>query len=161
MGKMDTGKNFESEVRKSLKDTDCFWFRIQDTNDVSRFVKQAIAEKQPGDFMMIKAGIPVLIECKTSKRETSFPLYYNTKRAIPKHQVEAALEVREHGGQSFFLIRKDKPRNKRCFAVKPEDIEELYKTTKKSVKWAEIERVSVELPAISNPLRWDLTPILI
>ena len=161
MGKMDTGKNFEAEVRKSLKDTDCFWFRIQDTNDVSRFVKQAIAEKQPGDFMMIKAGVPVLIECKTSKRETSFPLYYNTKRAIPKHQVEAALEVREHGGQSFFLIRNDKPRNKRCFAVKPEDIEELYKTTKKSVKWAEIEQVSVELPAISNPLRWDLTPILI
>ena len=49
--KGSTGKNFETEIRRSLKDkrTQCFWFRIQDTNDVSRFVKQAIAEKQPGD----------------------------------------------------------------------------------------------------------------
>ena len=44
--KGSTGKNFETEIRRSLKDkrTKCFWFRIQDTNDVSRFVKQAIAE---------------------------------------------------------------------------------------------------------------------
>jgi len=161
MGKVDTGKNFESEVRKSLNDVDCFWFRIQDTNDVSRFVKQAIAEKQPGDFMMIKSGVPVLIECKTSKRETSFPLYYNKKRAIPIHQVDAALEVREHGGESYFLLRRDKPRHKRCFAVKPQDIKDFYDTPKKSVKWVEIEKVATELPAISKPLRWDLRPILI
>ena len=38
----NTGKNFENEIRKSLKGADCWWFRIQDTNDVSKFVKQAI-----------------------------------------------------------------------------------------------------------------------
>ena len=35
-----TGKNFEWEIRKSLDDAGCWWFRIQDTNDVSRFVKK-------------------------------------------------------------------------------------------------------------------------
>ena len=43
-------KNFEAEVRASLKKVKCFWFRIQDTNDVSRFVRKAVAEKQPADF---------------------------------------------------------------------------------------------------------------
>ncbi len=41
---MDTGKGFENEIRQSLKKVKCFWFRIQDTNDVSRFVDKAIAE---------------------------------------------------------------------------------------------------------------------
>ena len=43
----NTGKNFENEIRKSLEKADIWWFRIQDTNDVSRFVKKAVAEKQP------------------------------------------------------------------------------------------------------------------
>ena len=43
----NTGKNFENEISRSLKSGGQFWFRIQDTNDVSRFVKQAVAEKQP------------------------------------------------------------------------------------------------------------------
>ena len=44
------GKNFESEIRRSLKSSKhIWWFRIQDTNDINRFVKQAVAEKQPAD----------------------------------------------------------------------------------------------------------------
>ena len=35
----NTGKNFENEVRRSLKAGKQFWFRIQDTNDVSKFVE--------------------------------------------------------------------------------------------------------------------------
>ena len=49
----NTGKNFENEIRRSLKGAKCFWFRIQDTNDVSRYVKKAVAEKQPGDFFAV------------------------------------------------------------------------------------------------------------
>ena len=76
----NTGKNFENEIRRSLKGAKCFWFRIQDTNDVSRFIKQAIAEKQPGDFMAVYRSKAFLIECKTSRNLTSFPLYYGTTR---------------------------------------------------------------------------------
>jgi hypothetical protein len=53
----NTGKNFENEIRRSLKACDCWWFRIQDTNDVSRFVKQAVAEKQPADFMILVLNV--------------------------------------------------------------------------------------------------------
>ena len=57
----NTGKNFENEIRRSLKKGGQFWFRIQDTNDVSRFVNKAVAEKQPGDFMAVYRGRAVLI----------------------------------------------------------------------------------------------------
>jgi hypothetical protein len=63
----NTGKNFENEIRKSLTGADCWWFRIQDTNDVSKYVKKAIAEKQPADFMAVFRSRPILIECKTWK----------------------------------------------------------------------------------------------
>ena len=57
----NTGKNFENEIRRSLKGADCWWFRIQDTNDVSRFVKQAVAEKQPADlWLFIVVGLSLL-----------------------------------------------------------------------------------------------------
>ena len=161
MAKIDTGKNFESEIRKSLKKVNCFWFRIQDTNDVSRFVKIAIAEKQPADFMAVCKGIPILIECKTSKRETSFPLYYSRTRAIPIHQVEAAKKMEKNGGKAFFLLRKDKPRAKRVFAVNYRVIEKFYKNKRKSVKWEQIEKEAIELSSFSNPLRWHLEPILL
>ena len=70
----NTGKNFENEVRRSLKAGKQFWFRIQDTNDVSKIVKKAVAEKQPADFMAVYRGKPVLIECKTSRNLTAFTL---------------------------------------------------------------------------------------
>ena len=125
-----TGKNFEWEIRKSLDDISCWWFRIQDTNDVSRFVKKAIAEKQPGDFFAVKDGIPILIECKT-------------------------------GGQAWFFIRKDIPRNKRVFALTPYQLDAIYcDATKKSVKWDVIETIGIELPRLSKPVRYDLTELL-
>ena len=71
----NTGKNFENEIRRSLKGAKCFWFRIQDTNDVSRYVKKAVAEKQPGDFFAVYRSVPILIECKTTRNLTAFPLY--------------------------------------------------------------------------------------
>ena len=122
-----TGKNFEWEIRKSLDDISCWWFRIQDTNDVSRFVKKAIAEKQPGDFFAVKDGTPILIECKTSRNKTSFPLFYNKNRAIPEHQIKYAKDLVKEGGQAWFFIRKDIPRNKRVFALTPQKLDESDK----------------------------------
>ena len=89
----NTGKNFENEIRRSLKACDCWWFRIQDTNDVSRFVKQAVAEKQPADFMAVCRSRPVLLECKTTRNLTSFPLYYGATRSIPSHQIKLARQA--------------------------------------------------------------------
>ena len=77
MGKKDTGKNFEAEIRRSLRSSKhIWWFRIQDTNDINRFVKVAVAEKQPADFFTVYRSRPIMIEAKTSRNLTSFPLYY-------------------------------------------------------------------------------------
>tara|TARA_R110000824_G_scaffold206523_3_gene391651 strand:+ start:1293 stop:1793 length:501 start_codon:yes stop_codon:yes gene_type:complete len=156
---MDTGKKFEAEIRASLKDANCFWFRIQDTNDVSRFVNQAVAEKQPGDFLAVYEGRPILIECKTSRRTKSFPLYYGGTPSIPPHQIDFGLEMEASGGHSIFLLRKDEPRNKRVWAIRPDGIIQLYhKSKKKSIPWDEIEKhpLSFEIQRLSSPVRWDL-----
>ena len=76
--KGDTGKNFESEIRRSLKSSKhIWWFRIQDTNDVSRFVKMAVAEKQPADFFSVYKGRPIMLEAKTSRSLVSLALFYS------------------------------------------------------------------------------------
>ena len=156
-----TGKNFEWEIRKSLKDAGWWWFRIQDTNDVSRFVKKAISEKQPGDFFAVESGIPILIECKTSRNKTSFPLYYNKNAAVPEHQRQYALDLVKAGGKAWFFIRKDEPRNKRAFAVTPHQMQLLYdRANRKSVKWSVIETLGIELPRLSKPVRYDLSILL-
>jgi penicillin-binding protein-related factor A (putative recombinase) len=156
---MDTGKKFEAEIRASLKDANCFWFRIQDTNDVSRFVNQAVAEKQPGDFLAVYEGMPILIECKTSRRTKSFPLFYGKTPSIPLHQIEGGIEMEASGGLSLFLLRRDEPRKKRVWAVRPDGIIQLHHISKKkSVSWDEIEKhpLSFEIQRLSSPVRWDL-----
>ena len=58
-------RTFESEIRRSLKSSKhIWWFRIQDTNDVNRFIKQAVAEKQPADFFSVYRGRPIMVEAK-------------------------------------------------------------------------------------------------
>jgi len=156
-----TGKNFEWEIRKSLDTAGWWWFRIQDTNDVSRFVKKAISEKQPGDFFAVQNGIPILIECKTSRNKTSFPLYYNKKAAVPEHQRQYALDLEKAGGKAWFFIRKDEPRNKRVFALRPDQMALIYDDAKrKSVKWNVIETLGTELKRLSKPVRYDLSILL-
>ena len=69
-----TGKNFEWEIRKSLDSAKWWWFRIQDTNDVSRFVKQAIAEKQPGDFFAVSVRVFLsLLNVRQAEIKLLFP----------------------------------------------------------------------------------------
>ena len=103
--KRDTGKNFESEIRRSLKSSKhIWWFRIQDTNDVNRFIKQAVAEKQPADFFSVYRGRPIMVEAKTSRNLTSFPLYYGSGRAIAKHQIDEGVKLERKGGLSVCLL---------------------------------------------------------
>jgi len=106
--------------------------------------------------MSIYQGMAVLIECKTSKRETSFPLFYRDTRSIPEHQVEAARKVEQHGGRAFFLIRHDQLRNKQVYAMTWRQINNLYKGKRKSVKWEHIRRRAIPVKRLKAPLRWDL-----
>ena len=105
--KRDTGKNFENEIRKSLQGSKhIWWFRIQDTNDINRFVKIAVAEKQPADFFSVYRGRPIMVEAKTSRNLTSFPLYYSNTPAIAKHQIEAGIKLERAGGYISHLNTK-------------------------------------------------------
>jgi|TARA_R100001460_G_scaffold17289_1_gene37334 penicillin-binding protein-related factor A (putative recombinase) len=127
---------------------------------VSRFVKQAIAEKQPGDFFAVYRMRPILIECKTTRNLTSFPLYYGSNRSIPTHQVKMALKAQQHGAVSLILIRRDEPRNKRVWAVTPEQVDYLYKKKDgKSIKWSWFQGNAIELRRLKNPIRWNLNEL--
>ena len=159
MGKKDTGKNFENEIRRSLKSSKhIWWFRIQDTNDINRFVKVAVAEKQPADFFTVYRGRPIMLEAKTSRNLTSFPLYYGSGRAIAKHQIEEGIKLERKGGVSLILIRREEYRNKKVYAITPSQARYLYskKITKKSIKWKWFDEHAYIVVRLKAPLRWNL-----
>ena len=159
MARKDTGKNFENEIRRSLKSSRyIWWFRIQDTNDINRFVKIAVAEKQPADFFTVYRGRPIMVEAKTSRNLTSFPLFYGATRAIAPHQVKEGERLVRAGGMSFILIRREEYRNKKCYAITPAQAKYLYSRAygKKSVKWKWFEDHAHQVERLKAPLRWNL-----
>ena len=159
MGRKDTGKNFENEIRRSLKGSKhIWWFRIQDTNDINRFVKIAVAEKQPADFFSVYRGRPIMLEAKTSRNLTSFPLYYSSTPAIAKHQISAGLKLERMGGISLILIRREEFRNKKCYAISAQQAKDLYrnKNNKKSIKWSWFDENAYIVDRLMAPLRWNL-----
>jgi len=157
--KRDTGKNFENEIRKSLQGSKhIWWFRIQDTNDINRFVKIAVAEKQPADFFSVYRGRPIMVEAKTSRNLSSFPLYYSNTPAIAKHQIEAGLKLERAGGISLILIRREEYRNKKVYAISAQQAKDLYRNrnNKKSIKWSWFEENAYLVERLKAPLRWNL-----
>ena len=159
MGRKDTGKNFENEIRRSLKGSrHIWWFRIQDTNDINRFVKIAVAEKQPADFFTVYRGTPIMLEAKTSRNLTSFPLYYGNNPAIAKHQIREGAKLERAGGLSFILIRREESRNKKTYAITPNQAKYLYSKSydKKSVKWSWFDEHAYIVERLKAPLRWNL-----
>ena len=159
MGRKDTGKNFENEIRRSLKSSrHIWWFRIQDTNDINRFVKIAVAEKQPADFFTVYRSRPIMLEAKTSQNLTSFPLYYGNTPAIAKHQIAEGAKLERAGGLSFILIRREEYRNKKTYAVTPSQAKYLYSKAynKKSVKWKWFDEHCLQVDRLKAPLRWNL-----
>ena len=105
--------------------------------------------------------MPILIECKTSRNKTSFPLYYNKKAAVPEHQIQYGIDIVKEGGCAWFFIRKDIARNKRVFALTPSQMHMVYDNAdRKSVKWNVIETLGIELPRLSKPVRYDLSILL-
>ena len=47
-----------------------------------------------------------MVEAKTSRNLSSFPLYYSNTPAIAKHQIDAGI-IRRAGGVSLILIRRE------------------------------------------------------
>ena len=159
MGRKDTGKNFENEIRRSLKSSrHIWWFRIQDTNDINRFVKQAVAEKQPADFFTVYRSRPIMLEAKTSRNLTSFPLYYGSGRSIAKHQITEGEQLVRKGGISLILIRREEYRNKKTYAITPTQAKYLYSKAydKKSVKWSWFDEHAFIVDRLKAPLRWNI-----
>jgi recombination protein U len=159
MGRKDTGKNFENEIRRSLTGSKhIWWFRIQDTNDINRFIKIAVAEKQPADFFSVYRGRPIMLEAKTSRNLTSFPLYYSSTPAIAKHQISAGVKLEKMGGISLILIRREEFRNKKCYAISAQQAKDLYsnKGNKKSIKWSWFDENAYIVDRLKAPLRWNL-----
>lgn len=159
MGRKDTGKNFENEIRRSLKGSKhIWWFRIQDTNDINRFVKVAVAEKQPADFFSVYRGKPIMVEAKTSRNLSSFPLYYSNTPSIAKHQIDAGIRLERAGGVSLILIRREEFRNKKVYAISAQQAKDLYrnKDNKKSIKWSWFEENAYLVERLKAPLRWNL-----
>jgi len=159
MGRKDTGKNFENEIRRSLKGSKhIWWFRIQDTNDINRFVKIAVAEKQPADFFSVYRGKPIMVEAKTSRNLSSFPLYYSNTPSIAKHQIDAGIRLERAGGVSLILIRREEFRNKKVYAISAQQAKDLYrnKDNKKSIKWSWFDENAYIVDRLKAPLRWNL-----
>ena len=160
--KGDTGKNFESEIRRSLKSSKhIWWFRIQDTNDVSRFVKMAVAEKQPADFFSVYKGRPIMLEAKTSRSLTSFPLYYGSGRSIAEHQISEGEELVKRGGMALILIRREEFRNKKAWAITPAQAKYWYskKWKRRSVNWEWMDKYGIPIERLKAPLRWNIQKV--
>ena len=88
---------------------------------------------------------------------TAFPLYHGGKRSIPSHQVKLGIQAQRHGALSLILIRRDEPRNKRVWAITPEQADYLYsKKDGKSVKWSWFQGNAVELRRLKSPVRYHM-----
>ena len=99
-----------------------------------------------------------MLEAKTSRNLTSFPLYYGNTPAIAKHQVREGERLVRAGGMSFILIRREEFRNKKCYAITPSQAKYLYSKAydKKSVKWKWFEDHAQQVERLKAPLRWNL-----
>ena len=99
-----------------------------------------------------------MLEAKTSRSRTAFPLYYGSGRSIATHQIDYALKLKKHGGIALILIRSEQPRNKKAWAITPAQAKYWYskKWTAKSVKWAWIEKHGKPIQRMKAPLRWNI-----
>ena len=62
----------------------------------------------------------------------------------------------------MILVRREEPRNKRCFALMPSQAKYLYNEygkKRKSVPWSWFEENTTELDRLAKPVRWNLTKL--
>ena len=99
-----------------------------------------------------------MVEAKTSRSLTSFPLYYGSGSSIAPHQIKAGEDLVRQGGISLILIQREEFRNKKVWAITPAQAKYWYskKWKGKSVKWSWIEKHGISVDRLKAPLRWNL-----
>ena len=76
-----------------------------------------------------------------------------------RRSLKAGKIMERHGGLSFFLIRRDEPRNKTCYAVTPSQVEHMYRSfgkSRKSVPWKWLDENCTKVERLAKPIRWHL-----
>ena len=58
-----------------------------------------------------------MLEAKTSRNLTSFPLFYGATPAIAKHQIREGERLTRAGGLSLILIRREEYGNKKTYEI--------------------------------------------
>ena len=151
---------FELDIKQSLQRIKelyprFYYKRIYDTQAFMKVTPLAIALKQPSDFMAVFEGHPWFIECKSSHNTTSYGFGF-----VQDHQVDELMEIARAGGNSFLLINdRSKKRNFKCYAIRVDKFkrlrDEYLAFERKSIKWVELARNSVELPRISGGFKLE------
>jgi len=106
------------------------------------------------DFYAIWNGIPVAIECKATRTESSFPF-----NRVEKHQLDALQEMVNSGGRAYILINIRRGRKQTAYYLSVEEFTRLRnhysKQGRKSIPLGDM----VKLPTLErcqNPTRWDI-----
>ena len=72
-----------------------------------------------------------------------------------------ARKAQRHGALAFIFIRRDEPRNKRVWAITPEQADYLYKKKDgKSINWKWFHANAFELKKLKSPIRWEVISLI-
>jgi recombination protein U len=108
------------------------------------------------DFLAVYKGIPIAIECKSTRINASFPF-----ARVEAHQVLALLDMHRNGGMSYILINYRLGRKQEVYVL---DIEEYLSLRK---KYEEEGRKSIPKKDLDtlrklNKIKaatWDILPL--
>jgi len=165
----NSGYAFEHETSTSLRAIpDTFVLKLVDTHLLQGFAYCANCEsritedrkfrgnlilpRQPSDFLVVRAGKPFFIECKSSRNTVSYNIEY-----IAVHQLEYAFEVEKVGAMSWFVLTKRKPREMEAWALRPGELAEIIANmkTKAAVRWTTIAQVGRPLEHDTKDKMWQ------
>jgi Holliday junction resolvase len=130
------GKVFEHEISASLKEiagSESYFFyrRLLDSH--------MPGVRVPADFLVIHAGTPYFLECKSSK-DTSFPI-----RNVKDTQLQDMNDAEVAGAKSYILI-KHSCRSPKVYALRVREWMKLVKgLDRKSVTWDMLDKKAVHL----------------
>jgi len=155
------GKEFEKEIRDSLKDTkNIYWERFFDFNTINAVLQSLKGlsnkmgkgtklknyfliqpPKQPADYWVVRKGDIYFFECKKTILPNAFPF-----KNIKLHQFDSAFNMNKNGGNYiFFLNKRNIPLHFRCFAVRGIYLWKLKEVDKKNeITWDELDRLAKE-----------------
>ncbi len=151
------GYAFEAEISKSLRTLrDTFHHKLADTHAFSKCPRcgydlRIILPKQPGDFLVVRRGHAIMLECKSTRNAVSWNVH-----SIRPHQLEAAVKWEKAGGTYWFLLCRRVPYQMKVWAIRPNEVLNIMAgmRTKNQVRWAEVIKRSIELERNTKRRSW-------